>query len=207
METAAENGAQWWEFVGAFGAALGAIAAAVGAIAAWRAASASRATSRDALEALAVGIRPRLIIETGEEPREEGAPMRGSPTRLYACVVAVGEWPAADLEFIATFGDGRRVLDRLERLESYADPMGGQDEQGFAPLRDVTADWPPPMREADDWPERVTITVRFSDTRGIARYERMLVCGHSHRPADQGAGRHGSNIDRQSVLSTRCSAS
>jgi hypothetical protein len=37
-------------------------------------------------------------------------------------------------------------------------------------LRDVTVDWP--RRES---PESVTIAVRYSDMRGIARYEQELV--------------------------------
>jgi hypothetical protein len=107
---------EWWEVAGALGGAVGGLAAAVGAIAAWRAASASRATSRDALEALAVGIRPRLNVEFANLSRRD-ASGRPLPAHRVAQIINEGEWPAADVEFEFRFRDGRRVRDRTERLD------------------------------------------------------------------------------------------
>jgi hypothetical protein len=61
-----------WSVVSGLGAALGGIGAAVGGVAAWRAASASRATSRDALEALGLALVPTLTGDSGITPEGEG---------------------------------------------------------------------------------------------------------------------------------------
>jgi hypothetical protein len=162
--------AAWWEVVGAVAAAVGALAAAAGAGAAWRAASASAATSRDALEALAVGIRPRVRITWRQLPRRPGDPMP-CPTRLFVRVVAVGEWPATDVDLEAVLSDGEHVRDHLEQLDAGGDFMGDRDPQWLVPLRDVTAEWPAAMGGGIDWPEQLSVTVRYSDARGVARYE------------------------------------
>jgi hypothetical protein len=159
-----------WEVVSALSAAVAAIAGAVGAGAAWRAANKSAATSRDALEALAVGIRPRLRVGISQLPRQPGVPMPG-PTRLFVRVVAVGEWPATDVELDATLSDGQRLRDQLEQLDAGGDLMSTTHPQWLVPLRDVTAEWPAPMGDGIDWPEHLSVTVRYSDARGVARYE------------------------------------
>ena len=168
--------AEWWEVVGALGAAAGAIAAAVGAVAAWRAASASRATSRDALEALAVGIRPRVSVGVQQLPRQPGCPMPG-PTRLVVRVVAVGEWPARDLDLEATFGDGERFRDRREHLDAGGDPMNTREPQlaGPAPRR-RRGNGRPRQATVIDWPEHLAVTLRYSDSRDVARYEYGYAC-------------------------------
>lgn len=167
--------AEWWEVVGALGAAVGAIAAAVGAVAAWRAASASRATSRDALEALAVGIRPRVSVGIQQLPRQPGDPMPG-PTRLVVRVVAAGEWPARDLDLEATLSDGQHFRDRREHLDAGGDPMYTREPHWLVMLRDVTQEWPPPPGDGIDWPEHLAVTLHYSDSRDVARYEYGYAC-------------------------------
>jgi hypothetical protein len=151
--------AQWWEVAGAIGAVVGGLGAAVGGIAAWKAASAARATSRDALEALAVGIEPRVHVELGEEPRTPGDPLPTS-TRMSLNVRNSSRWPAADIDIEVTYDDGERLQRHAELLEPMAD-----DGDMNLPLRDVTPEWP-----AHNW-EPIDVTVRFSDLRTIARYE------------------------------------
>jgi hypothetical protein len=153
---------QWWEVVSAVGTAAGAIAAAVGAFAAWRAASASRATSRDALEALAVGIRPALEVRFV---------VLGNTTGSHhaAIVDNVSEWPATHLVFDMRFRDGHAISERAERL----DPARGD---GQAPN---DGRWTPVLAPAEP---RTTFfaeiadsaVLRYSDDRGIARYEQSF---------------------------------
>jgi hypothetical protein len=136
---------------GALGAAVGGVGAAIGAGAAWRAAKASQATSRDALEALAVGIRPRVRIAVRQIPLRPQDPMPG-PTRLAVRVVAVGEWPAADLEVDAAALDGQQMHATSEHLDGGGEFMGDHGPQWVVPLREVTADRPPKILRAPTGP-------------------------------------------------------
>lgn len=149
-----------WEAVSALAAAGGAIAAAVGSVAAWRAASASRATSRDALEALAVGIRPQLVIDFDGVARAnaDGEPPPGA---LVAEVSSISDWAATDLRLEVRFRDGRLVHRTTERL---APSSVGTGVEGRAWT--VAID---PGEPADRAPESAAL--RFSDERRIARYE------------------------------------
>jgi len=157
--------AKWWEVLGAAGTAVGAIAAAVGAIAAWRAASASRATSRDALEALAVGIRPRLRVQFPHVHRgdAQGQPL---PAQIVAWVQNVSEWPARDLAFELRFRDGRVVRDLAERLEP---AKGVEPFHGGAHWEVVLVPGEPGGPSLEQAGESAVL--RYSDERHIARYE------------------------------------
>ena len=62
-----------WTILGAIGAMVGGFGAAIGGVAAWRAASASRETSRDALEALGLAIAPSLAGDAGIQPIQDGS--------------------------------------------------------------------------------------------------------------------------------------
>jgi hypothetical protein len=144
----------WWEVAGAAGAVVGGVGAAVGGISAWRASTAARATSRDALEALAVGIEPRLHADLFEEPRTPGGPLPG-PTRMTLNVRNSARWSAGDVHMGVTYGDGKVLRHHAELL----DPMADNRDLNI-PLRDVTPAWPPHA-----W-EPVDVVVRFSDVRG-----------------------------------------
>lgn len=151
----------WWQVVSAVGAAAGAIAAAVGAGAAWRAANASRATSRDALEALAVGIRPRLDVDFAGVVRADGDQEQLAGD-LVAEVSNISEWPATDLSLEVGFRDGRIVREQTERL---AAPTG--DREGS-----LSGEWRVAIRPGapiDRAPQFAVL--RYSDDRRIARYE------------------------------------
>src|SRR5690349_16147286 len=115
------DSAHWGQVVGGVGTGIGAIAAAIGAIAAGRAASASRDTSRDALEARAVGNRPRPHTGYRQRPLRPDEPMPAKRTRLLLRVVNVSEWPASDLALEATLSDGQRVSEQTERLAGGGD--------------------------------------------------------------------------------------
>jgi hypothetical protein len=151
-----QDGASTWEVIAAVGTMLGGVGAAVGAVFAAIAARSSRATSKDALEALAVGIRPRPGYYFSPKSDSTG-------TRVLAAVDNPSEWPASDLTFEFRFRDGRVVHDSAERL-----PPGGDEEWSV-----VLLDSPPPNmdleREAD------YAVLRYSDDRGIARYEQRTV--------------------------------
>ena len=154
--------AEWWEVVSAVGAALGALAAAVGAIAAWRAASASRATSRDALEALAVGIRPRLRVSVADEY---------PAAKRIATVENVSEWPARDLVFELRLRDGTVQREESEQLDPVKGLRGGT--QWFVVLEGSSPGGPSLEASAK------SIVVRYSDDRRIARYEHTMAFLHT----------------------------
>ena len=141
-----------WELVASVGTALGGLAAAASAFFSWQASKASVVTSRDALEALAVGIRPRPSYWFPVETDPTG-------TRQLAMINNLGEWPATQLEFEARFRDGRVIRDRAERLAPV--DRGGEDWK-------VVLEDPP----AGTVEEKVDFAIlRYSDDRGIARYE------------------------------------
>lgn len=147
-----------WEAVGAIGAAVGGIGAAIGAAAAWRAASASLAASRDALEALAVGIRPHLNIGFRQ-------PWEGDQ-RFHVRVVAVSEWPAAKLSVEIVLSSGERVHGAANRLEPGGDVMGNSGPHWVIPVAHLSK---------DNWMAEIKhVVVACSDSREIARYEHRV---------------------------------
>ena len=143
----------WYDVVGALGAAVGGIGAAVGAAAAWRAASASRDASRDALEAIALGIAPRLNMDVSVHPN------RGDRGRWTARAVNASRFAATDVRVEAIFNDGHSVRESVERLEP-----GASLE---VLLREV--DMPPGGPSLSEAGESLVLS--YSDERGIARYE------------------------------------
>jgi hypothetical protein len=143
-----------WHVVGALGAAVGGIGAAIGAIAAWRSASASRATSQDALEALALSIAPALATDLSVRPQGDGN--RG---RWTAQIRNQSRFAATNIRFDATFRDGRSARGSIERL--------GPGEQWEVLLREV--DMPPGGPSPEEGGRDMVL--RYSDDRGIARYQ------------------------------------
>lgn len=155
--------ASHWEVITAVGTAIGGLGAAVGAVAAWKAAAASRATSHDALEALAIGIEPSVHMALNQEPRDANVPMP-SPTRLTLNVRNSGRWPASEVDIAITLADGEVMRSDHELLDTMA-----QDGDINLPIRDVTSTWPP-----HDQAEPLSTVIRYSDIRGIARYEQSM---------------------------------
>lgn len=152
--------ATWWQVVSSIAAAVGAVAAAVGAIAAWRAASASRATSRDALEALAVGIRPGLKVRFTTILSDAG------PQRAVI-VQNDSEWPATDLDFELRFRDGRSISDHVERLDPVKGNHAPTDDGQWSVLLGLAGEARIPSLEE----VAKSAVLRYSDDRRIARYE------------------------------------
>jgi hypothetical protein len=154
-----------WTAVAGIGSGVGGIGAAVGAVAAWRAASASQSTSRDALEALAVGIRPTLRVQFANVTRGDG---QGLPrtSQHVAWIINESEWAAADVTFEMQFRDGRVARSDNERLAPSKDvePMKGGEH-----LEIVLAEAPEGGVSFQGQAESAML--RYSDQRRIARYE------------------------------------
>ena len=148
--------AAWYDVVGALGAALGGIGAAIGGVAAWRAASASRATSRDALEALGLAIAPTLVGDAGIDPLHDGSDTGRWHARIFNIST---QYAAARLHFEASFQDGVTVKDELERL--------GPGETWTVQLR--TIGMPPGGPSLEEAGRNAFL--RFSDERRILRYQ------------------------------------
>lgn len=156
MFLVATNG---WTIVGALGAAVGGIGAAIGAGAAWKAASASRATSRDAMEALGLAMAPTLTADTMISPIDDDSETATWQARI---VNSSGQFVASQLQFEARFMDGVRVHEELDRL----DPGGVWE----IPLRVIGM---PPGGPLPAEAGKVSL-LRYSDGRGILRYEQEL---------------------------------
>lgn len=182
--------AKWWEVVSAFGVAVGALAAAVGAIAAWRAASASRATSRDALEALAVGICPALKVRFTTVVSNAGV-------HRTAIVQNESEWAAADLVFELRFRDGTSISERTERLAPpkarRQPPDDGQWSVVLAPAGEPGS---PTVEELAE-----IAVLRYSDDRRIRRYEQFFTFNFTRTRDADGIETTGSsiNIDKRRI--------
>jgi hypothetical protein len=129
---------------------------AVGGVAAWRAASASRATSRDALEALGLAIAPTLAGDAGIDPLLDGSDTGRWHARIFNLST---QYPAARLNFEATFEDGMTVKEELERL--------GPGETWTVQLR--TIGMPPGGPSHEEAGHNACL--RYSDERGILRYQ------------------------------------
>jgi hypothetical protein len=145
-----------WTIVGAVGAAVGGLGAAAGALAAWRAASASRATGRDAMEALGLALAPVLSGEAGISPKDDGSETGTCEVRVMNIST---QFNATKLHFEARFHDGFRVDDRLETLAAGSVWTVAMRVIGMPPGG-------PLPTEAGE-----SATLRYSDERGIIRYE------------------------------------
>lgn len=158
--------ASTWDIVTSVGTAVGGLGAAAGALAAWKAALASRATSQDALEALALAMEPSVHMDVYEGPRETGAPMPG-PTRMMLNIRNSARWAASAVDIEMTLGDGEVIRSHHELLDTMI-----EDGDINLPIRDVTAEWPP-----HDSADVFSVVVRYSDLRGIGRYEQAMTVG------------------------------
>lgn len=153
MWVLATNG---WTILGSLGAAVGGIGAAVGGVAAWRAASASRATSQDALEALGLAIAPTLAADAGIQPLQDGS----ETGRWHARISNIStQYAAASLHFEATFEDGVTVKDERDRL--------GPGETWTVQLRTIGM---PPGGPSYEEAGRFAF-LRYYDERRILRYQ------------------------------------
>lgn len=148
-------GGAWYEVVGGIGAGVGGLGAAAGAAAAWKAANASRKTSEDAAEALALALPPKLRLETFAIAQHEGSD-RGT---WNVRVLNESAFTALDVVVKARFRDGERIRQEIERL-----PPG--EFETFT-LREIS---PPPggptrLQQGD------SLVLGYSDERRLARYE------------------------------------
>jgi hypothetical protein len=159
-----------WTIVGAVGAALGGIGAAVGGVAAWRAASASRATSKDALEALGLAIAPSVAADAGIDPIPDGSETGRWHARIFN---ASTQYATAKLHFEAVFMDGWTAREELERL--------GPGETWTVQLR--TIGMPPGGPTHQEAGHHAFI--RYSDEREILRYQIEFGFVSAPRPEGQ----------------------
>jgi hypothetical protein len=144
------------ETIGVGAALVAAVAGAVGAVAAWRSANASKDTSRDASDALALGIVPTLNLDTTIDQLEDGS-TRG---RWAARVINVStQFAATDVHLEATFQDAQAVSQTTERM-----PPG---HSWSVALRVI--EMPPGGPTAGE--AGTSLVLRYSDERKIARYE------------------------------------
>jgi hypothetical protein len=166
------SGTDVWVVVAALGAAVGGVAGAVAAVAAWRSANASRATSRDALDALAVGIRPVLSVRT------QGDVVDDKPTGKVSLTIAnesLRGWAASNLVLEIRYRDGHVDRHERERMNPPG-PDRGLD-LWWVPIRNGEPSAEPAnvSNIYGDTRERVEcVVLTYSDERGIARYELRL---------------------------------
>lgn len=148
--------------------AVGAIAAAAGSIAAWRAAVASERTSRDALLALALAIRPHVeVVIMGYTRGDPSGPMKSRQRFLAHAYNTSREWDALDVEVEVEFRDGRRVQERCERLA----PSGDAKPRPFPEGDYFEVDLGEPLGPQSIHEAVRRVTVRYFDSRRICRYE------------------------------------
>jgi hypothetical protein len=163
------------ETVAAIAGAVSAAAGTASAIAAWRAAKASWRTSRDASEALALAVRPRLsfrpIVMT--DPRG---------TRRVLVIKNITEHDAVEVDVEVRGRDGNVTRDSIRRLRPTVHRTWKQiDRQNDAHIDLDTA----PSAELD------RSVVRYSDARGLARYEREeRYIVERHGPDERGITGH-----------------
>ena len=161
----------WYDVVGALGAAVGATAAAAGAAAAWRAAVASRATSRDALDALAYAIAPRLDVNFGLSVPPHKPGEAAGPRRWKARLTNPSNFAATAITFEARFRDGRPpILVSTERLA----PTRETEVWTAREHHDVNLGEHRPGGSANHEALLESAVMRFTDERGIARYEQTV---------------------------------
>jgi hypothetical protein len=155
---------------------VAAVAAALGAGAAWRSARASVATSRDAMEALALGIRPRLEALAGT-----------LPPKYFVIVRNPSDFDATDIDVEVVRRDGQVFRTTSERLAAgHGRPPGETDF-----LRAEAGPEPKGIMGTEEEAfER--IVVRYSDGRGIARYERRYLFTYQETEGVISGGRSGS---------------
>jgi hypothetical protein len=139
-------------------AALTAGAAMFGAIAAWRAARASERTSRDALVALAIAIKPRINVDTLD--------MHGANrSRSIALIQNTSEWDAIDVEVEVRLRDGSVVEDTTAVLKT------AQTAVGLPTGADFEVEFGEPAPDETHASRLDRVLVRYWDSRKIRRYE------------------------------------
>jgi hypothetical protein len=158
-----------WEKVTAVATAVGGVGAMLGAIFAWLAARSSGKAARDATDALAGSLKPQLHIAWvggSQTPVEARAVVMGplSPVGL------AGVLPAADVKIEYSLASGRHGVNNVAVLEPNGDRWAREE-----PYLGVVIGEP-----GEDWPlvggDFATVTVTFSDSRRVARYQQTVTC-------------------------------
>lgn len=157
-----------WTVVAGVGSAVGGLAAAASAFFAWRSASASRDSSRDAAEALAIGMRPYLDVRT-----TYGVDSAAQPTGTYALEIDNrSAWTARDVRLELRYRDGHIESHRREVMSPNRPAPGEPFRQAWS----VPIDAAKPVTGRQDPFGDVrdivgAVVVTYSDEREIARYE------------------------------------
>ncbi len=139
-----------------------AVFTAIAAVASWRSASSSSDASRDAREAVAIGIAPRLALFPDLLTEVDQGVNR--PTGVQIRVNNTSGWAAVDVSLEIRYRDQPLVTVRRERLPS--------PDDWIVPLPDLDGTG---KDGYDDLRERVEgVTVAYSDERSIARYQTPL---------------------------------
>jgi hypothetical protein len=161
LMAAAESSSAWsfgWQAVAAMATAAAAVAAAVSAYAGLRASRAAEHVSRDALRALAIGLRPSVLVEVwsggGHDPEQVIVSNRST-------------FDAVKLDAEILLRDGRRFHEQRERLRPL---MSATATSASGDLWAINLG--PPETPGPQSPNRVRrVTIRYSDARLIARRE------------------------------------
>lgn len=149
----------WVEVTGALAAVVAAVAGAVAAVAAWRSAAASSSTSRDALEALGLAIRPTLYAAlTRTQTHTE-------PARTVFMVSNKETFDAVDIEVEVVRRDGRVVRSSCKLLRGKETQPA---EAGIDRFEGDIGDLPDTF---DQFQLFDVVFVRYCDARRINQYE------------------------------------
>jgi hypothetical protein len=158
---------QWWQVLGAVATTFAAIVAAFSAFNSWRAAKASQATSRDALEALALGIQPHLYVGLSTTNLSDGA------LGAKADVRNMSAFAASDLRLVIRYRNGTSKAHRRELLDPARPSNPGDPYQPpwLVDLEGVRLGSPDNPYPGNVYDLIESVVVTYSDQRDIARYE------------------------------------
>jgi hypothetical protein len=165
MVVSAQQGTDPWSVVTAVATALAAIAASISAIASWRAARSSAKTSEHATEALATTIVPGVRTRGTYQSDDRQPPV------AFVAVNNDVDFLARDVEVEVIRRDGRRFTGTRDLLRK--DDLPLTVEIGELNL---------PTAAGAEFLAVATVTIRFSDERKLARYERVEDYAHLSEP-------------------------
>jgi hypothetical protein len=144
------------EAIGVGASVVAALAAVIGVTVAWHSGKIRRITSRDSLDAIALGITPTLHLDTVIDPLEDGTTRGRWAART---INASPQFAATDVHLEASFQDGHLVDKVTERV--------APGKSWLVVLREI--EMPPGGPSAHEAGR--SLVLRYSDERHIARYE------------------------------------
>lgn len=173
----------WLQISALTATTIGGLSAAVGAIAAWRAAKRSAESSKMAVDALAIAMKPSLKADLSWLVTNES-----EDYEAVAIVENASHWDAADVDVEITFRDGRRVRESVDRIPAPSSADDAEEERIYVRLGLSRSPGDPDQGPLKRLVERICAT--YSDARGLARYRWCQhIQFHTHEDGDvQGYG-------------------